>query len=167
MSGGLAYYKKTDYDRAIADYNRAIEIDPKYARAYGNRGLAYYKKTDYDRAIADYKRSVAIFEKAVGPDHPNVAPSLNNLAIAYRAQGRTAEAEPLDKRALAIWGRRCARLSSRMLGSRLSDIPTRRGLMPITTNSPSGARVPSDRCWLPSMRSIRHASRPSGEASRN
>ena len=38
----------------------------------------------------------------MGPDHPDVAPSLNNLAGLYEAQGRYAEAEPLYKRALAI-----------------------------------------------------------------
>ena len=99
---GLAYYKKTDYDRAIADYNTVIQIDPKYAVAYYNRGLAYYKKTDYDRAIADYKRSLAIREKALGPDHPDVAQSLGNVASLYEVLGRYADAEPLYKRALAI-----------------------------------------------------------------
>jgi tetratricopeptide (TPR) repeat protein len=42
-------------------------------------------------------------EKALGPEHPNVATSLNNLAALYKAQGRYAEAEPLYRRALEIW----------------------------------------------------------------
>ena len=41
-------------------------------------------------------------EKALGPDHPNVATSLNNLAELYRTQGQYAQAEPLYKRSLAI-----------------------------------------------------------------
>ena len=41
-------------------------------------------------------------EKALGPDHPDVATALNGLAGLYRLQGRYAEAEPLYKRALAI-----------------------------------------------------------------
>ena len=45
---------------------------------------------------------LAIREKAPGPDYPDAAISLNNLAVLYRAQGRYAEAEPLYKRALAI-----------------------------------------------------------------
>ena len=48
------------------------------------------------------KRALAISEKALGPEHPDVAVALNNLAAIYRAQGRYAEAEPLYKRALAI-----------------------------------------------------------------
>ena len=34
-------------------------------------------------------------EKALGPDHPDVARSLNNLAVLYYEQGRYADAEPL------------------------------------------------------------------------
>ncbi len=45
---------------------------------------------------------MAIFEKALGPDHPDVATSLNNLAELYRTQGQYAQAEPLYKRSLAI-----------------------------------------------------------------
>ncbi len=41
-------------------------------------------------------------EKALGPEHPHVATSLNNLALLYAAQGRYAKAEPLYQRALAI-----------------------------------------------------------------
>jgi hypothetical protein len=41
-------------------------------------------------------------EKALGPDHPNVALSLENLAALYRATNRVKEAEVLEKRAAAI-----------------------------------------------------------------
>ena len=46
--------------------------------------------------------SLAIAEKALGPDHPDVATILHNLASLYHAQGRYADAEPLYKRSLAI-----------------------------------------------------------------
>src|SRR5437879_3312186 len=38
---GIAYRIKDEDDRAIADYTKAIEIDPKYADAYYNRGNIY------------------------------------------------------------------------------------------------------------------------------
>ncbi len=38
----------------------------------------------------------------LGPEHPDVAYSLNNLAELYRAQGAYAEGEPLYQRALVI-----------------------------------------------------------------
>jgi tetratricopeptide (TPR) repeat protein len=48
-------------------------------------------------------RSLALREKALGPDHPDVAPGLNNLAALYYAQGQYAKAEPLYQRSLAIY----------------------------------------------------------------
>jgi len=45
---------------------------------------------------------LAIREKALGPDHPDVAASLNNLALVFSRQGRAQEAEGLLLRALAI-----------------------------------------------------------------
>ena len=35
---GVEYRNKGDLDRAIADFTKAIEIDPKFAGAYNNRG---------------------------------------------------------------------------------------------------------------------------------
>jgi tetratricopeptide (TPR) repeat protein len=49
-----------------------------------------------------HRRAIAIGEKALGPEHPDFATRLNNLAGLYRATGRHAEAEPLYERALAI-----------------------------------------------------------------
>ena len=49
-----------------------------------------------------YERALALREKALGPEHPDVATSLNNLAELYEAQGQYARAEPLYQRALAI-----------------------------------------------------------------
>ena len=40
-----------DNDRAIGDFDKAIELDPQFAKAYNNRGNAYYRKGDYDQAI--------------------------------------------------------------------------------------------------------------------
>jgi tetratricopeptide (TPR) repeat protein len=49
-----------------------------------------------------FKRSLAIWEKALGPGHPNVALSLSNLGTSIVSQGRPADAEPMFKRSLAI-----------------------------------------------------------------
>ena len=61
-----------------------------------------YQAGKYAQATEIAKRSLAISEKALGPDHPDVGISLNNLALLYQAEGRLAEAEPLLKRSLAV-----------------------------------------------------------------
>ena len=48
------------------------------------------------------RRALAIDEKSFGPEHPNVAMGLNNLAQLLQDTNRLAEAEPLMRRALAI-----------------------------------------------------------------
>ena len=56
-------YAKKEYDKAIADYDQAIRLDPKYAAAYHNRGLAWYAKKEYDKAIADYDEAIRLDPK--------------------------------------------------------------------------------------------------------
>ena len=49
-----------------------------------------------------YRRALAIAEKSYGPDHPDIARDLNNLAGLLQDTNRHSEAEPLYRRALAI-----------------------------------------------------------------
>jgi tetratricopeptide (TPR) repeat protein len=37
---GLVYYNLKEYDKAIKDYNKALEIDPKVPYASNNKKLA-------------------------------------------------------------------------------------------------------------------------------
>src|SRR2546422_7420029 len=68
-----------------------------------NPALLYDSQGKYSEAEPLYRRSLAIREKALGPDHPHVAVSLNNLAAPYVTQGKYSEAEPLYRRSLAIY----------------------------------------------------------------
>ena len=68
---GAAYQTKGEVDRAITDYDKAIELKPDYAAAYENRARAYVSKGDYTRAVADVTKAgeltpkVAVRPKAV------------------------------------------------------------------------------------------------------
>jgi len=46
------YYDKGEYDRAIAEWDKAIEINPRQPAAFANRGLAFYRSNDQAHAIA-------------------------------------------------------------------------------------------------------------------
>ncbi|ABM78777.1 tetratricopeptide repeat protein [Prochlorococcus marinus] len=57
---GYAKDELKDYQGAIADYTKAIAINPQYADAYNNRGIAKRKSGDYQGAIADYNKAIEI-----------------------------------------------------------------------------------------------------------
>ena len=50
---GLAWRDKGDLDRAIADYDQAIRLDPKDATTYFDRGLVKRAKGDIPGGDAD------------------------------------------------------------------------------------------------------------------
>ena len=61
--GGLMKSEEGDFNGAIAEFNRLIELNPKDAIAYYNRGLLEANKRDFDRAIADFNRAIQLSPK--------------------------------------------------------------------------------------------------------
>ena len=55
------------------------------------------------RAEPLFRRALAIFEASLGPDHPDFATQLNNLALLLQATTRLGEAEPLMRRMVTIF----------------------------------------------------------------
>ncbi len=60
---GNAYDDLGQYQRAIQDYTRAIQLDPDLAQAYYNRGIVYYNLGEYQRAIQDYDKACSLDSK--------------------------------------------------------------------------------------------------------
>lgn len=79
---GNVYFNSGAFDRAMAAFNKAIELDPEYGRPYGNLALAYSNHGRYPEAIPLYKKSIELLgskeEKAV---------AWNGLGNAYRRLG--------------------------------------------------------------------------------
>jgi tetratricopeptide (TPR) repeat protein len=72
---GIEWHTKGQGDRAIADLDQAVRVDPKYADPFNSRGYVYFTKRDYDRAIADFDKAVAL--------NPKFGLALANRAMAY------------------------------------------------------------------------------------
>ena len=64
--------------------------------------MRLYSSGDYSQGLEVAKRALQVAQNNAGPDHPNVALSLGNLAGLYEAQMEYAKAEPLYKRSLEI-----------------------------------------------------------------
>jgi tetratricopeptide (TPR) repeat protein len=75
LNQGEAFFEEGQYDRSIAYFDKAIEINPKFAEPYNNRGIAYCEKGQYDKAIADFNKAIEI--------NPKFAEAYNNLGIVY------------------------------------------------------------------------------------
>ena len=72
------------------------------AEALNQQVVDLYARGRYEEAIPRAERALVIREKALGPEHPQTAASLNNLALLYQDAGAYGKAEPLYQRALAI-----------------------------------------------------------------
>jgi tetratricopeptide (TPR) repeat protein len=90
----IAYSDSGLYDQAIADYNKAISLDPKNARYFFDRGEAYRKSRLYDKAIADYSHAIAL--------NPNYDSAYNNRASVYDTKGDGAKGLPDADKAIAL-----------------------------------------------------------------
>jgi tetratricopeptide (TPR) repeat protein len=104
------------YGDAVGWYEKALSINPDDARLLGGIGIALVYAGNYVKAESPLRQALAILEKALGPEHRDVATSLHNLALLYQAQGRYADAEPLYQRALAI--------QEKVLGPEHPDVAT-------------------------------------------
>lgn len=60
---GDSHMVKGEYDLAVTDYNKSIELNPKDSLSYLSRGLSYYNKKAYDLAIADFDKGIALDPK--------------------------------------------------------------------------------------------------------
>ena len=68
----------------------------------GRLALLYRSQGMAQHAVPLYMTALAIYEKTLGPEHPEVAKDLVNLGNAFCDQDQHAEAVPLYLRALAI-----------------------------------------------------------------
>ena len=60
FNSGVDKYEQSDYQGAIADFTKVIEIYPQNADAYNNRGTAKDVLEDYQGAIADFSKAIEI-----------------------------------------------------------------------------------------------------------
>lgn len=93
---GLAYYYKSEPDRAIVHFKKALSLKNDYAPARNNLGNAYMMKNDWDDAIEQYTIVVTDLLYAT-PQFP-----YSNLGFAYYQKKEYELSEKSFKQALEI-----------------------------------------------------------------
>ncbi|HEV7669417.1 MAG TPA: tetratricopeptide repeat protein [Thermoanaerobaculia bacterium] len=99
---GNAQYQQAKYKAAAASFRKANALRPDDTILLNWLGISLLEMADWTESEPLMRRAFAIDEKEYGPDHPNVAVRLTNLAQLLRATNRLGESEPLMRRALAI-----------------------------------------------------------------
>jgi tetratricopeptide (TPR) repeat protein len=102
QAGWQLWEQLAPHYRTLLGHLRNHPLEAKATRVMNDLASWLENRAEYDEAELLYRQALAILEKALGPEHPNVATSLNNLAELYRAQGRYTRAELLLRRAFAI-----------------------------------------------------------------
>jgi tetratricopeptide (TPR) repeat protein len=91
---GITYRALGRYDEALADYARALALDPDLAVVYGNRGVCYQDLDRHDEALADFARAVDL--------DPGNARTYYNRSMTWRRLRRYDAALADIDRALAL-----------------------------------------------------------------
>lgn len=87
---GNAFRLEGQDGRALADYDRAVALDPSFPQVYINRGALRGGLGRIDLALQDFNAAIAL--------DPSLAAAYGNRALAYLALGRPAEAlQDLDR----------------------------------------------------------------------
>jgi tetratricopeptide (TPR) repeat protein len=107
---GLAFFAKRDYERAIQDYDQAINLESRYSDAFDDRCWTLMVIDKLDNAVKDCKEALRL--------RPGSAPTLNSLAFVYLKQGKLDDAiatysaalQINPKSAYSLYGRGMAKL---------------------------------------------------------
>lgn len=71
-------------EQSIANYDKAIELNPNYTNAYHNLGIAYYHQGRLDEAIAEFDKAIQI--------NPNFEDAYSSRGLVRADQGKLEEA---------------------------------------------------------------------------
>ena len=75
----------------------------KLFNAITNLTHIFENREDLEQALVSHQQALEVPEKALGPDHPDLAKALNNMATLCEVRGHVDEAYEYIKRAVKIY----------------------------------------------------------------
>src|SRR5215831_17853596 len=79
---GAAFARKDQLDRAIADYDAALRLDPTLADIFNARGELWWRKGERRKALSDFGDALKL-----NPDHPMARSNYKRLALELERLG--------------------------------------------------------------------------------
>ncbi len=89
---GLAHASAGEHARAVAEFHRAVELSPGYAKAYNNMGISLERLGSIDDAFVAYTRATEL--------DPQLASARNNIGTLFWRRGDLEEASRWFREAL-------------------------------------------------------------------
>ena len=77
---GVAYASIGEYEKALADFDIALQINSNDEKTYYNRGEVYFQKKEYEKALADFENAIRI--------NPIYAKAYNAIGHVYKTIGK-------------------------------------------------------------------------------
>ncbi len=94
LINGIKYYKNNDYDRAIEEFKRVIDVYPDYKEAHSILGNAYFRNRMYREAAIEYQRVKDI--------DPGDITAYENMGVIYANRGEYRQAVYEWKRVIEL-----------------------------------------------------------------
>jgi tetratricopeptide (TPR) repeat protein len=88
---GIDFFGEGKLPEAIAEYTRALELDPKFSDALHGLAQAYHAQQDFDRTIETARRILAL--------EPDDILAWTTISRAYQRKGMVPEAEEAGNKA--------------------------------------------------------------------
>lgn len=89
---GLAHNRNGDYERATADFDEALRLQPDLIPALFGRGFSYEQRGERDKAIADYRQAylASLGSRGARPHWAEIRSRLRQLGVTDQEIGRWA-----------------------------------------------------------------------------
>ena len=88
---GIDFFGEGKIEEAIAEYNRALELDPKFCDALHGLAQAYHAREDFDRTIEAARRILEL--------NPDDILAWTTISRAFQRKGMVPEAEEAGNKA--------------------------------------------------------------------
>ncbi len=102
---GVAHWRERRYEKALADFDKSIELNEDYAPVYNNRGNVLMQMGRIEPAIEDFSRAISLA--------PAYGAAFNNRGNAYLALGQFDKAEADLRKAVELLPSSAAPLNGR------------------------------------------------------